>query len=209
MTSASSELSLSAFLGALASGAPVPGGGAAAALCGALAAALAAMVGRVAIARDAVKADEASVLVEKADQLAGRLSALVGEDVRAYEGVVVAGRSNEGAGAVQRALVRATETPLMMARGCRDVLVLSEALAADARPRTVSDLGVAAALAWGALEAAVLTVRANLADVTDAGFVRATERELMDLLAEAGASRERTTATLASRGRPPDGAASS
>jgi len=209
VTCAPSEPSLSGFLGALASGAPAPAGGAAAALCGALAAALAAMVGRVAAARDAARTADLGVLVEKADQLARRLSTLVGDDTRAYEGVVAAGRSGEGAGAVQRALVHATETPLMMARSCRDVLVLSEALAAHARPRTASDLGVAAALAWGALEAAALTVRANLADVTDPGFARATERELTDLLAEAGAARERATATLASRGRRRDGAASS
>lgn len=201
MTSAPTDASVSAFLDALASGTPAPGGGAAAALCGALAAALAAMVGRVAGGRDPSKAGELTGLVARADQLARQLAALVTEDMRAYESVVDARRSGMGPDAMQHALTRATETPLMMARSSREVLSLSETLAHHARPRTVSDLGVAAVLAWGALEAAALTVRANLADLSDAEFVRSAERELADVLAEAKGARERASDVLAGRSR--------
>ena len=204
MISARREESLPAFLTALASAAPAPGGGAATALCGALAAALLAMVGRVTVGHDPSETGEMGPLVARADQLAQRLAELVTEDMHAYEGVMAARRSGEGGDAMQRALARATETPLMMARSSRDVLVLCEAVAARARPRTISDLGVAATLAWGALEAAALTARANLADVTDARFARVAQGELADLLAQGRAAHERLSDTIAGRANRPD-----
>ena len=56
--------SMHEFLTALGSGAPAPGGGAAASLCGALAAALVAMVCRVTAERDPSAASEVSVSCE-------------------------------------------------------------------------------------------------------------------------------------------------
>ena len=89
----------------------------------------------------------------------------------------------------------------MMARRSRDVLTLSATIARHARPRTASDLGVAAALAGAALEAAALTVRANLAELMDDRFARTAELELVDMLAQARATRERVSEILAERGR--------
>jgi len=60
---------------------------------------------------------------------------------------------------------------------------------------------VAAALAGGALESGVLTARANLAEVTDARFARASEDELAVLLAEGREARQRASETIASRTR--------
>jgi len=142
-----------------------------------------------------------NALVASADVLIGRLAALVTDDMRAYEEVMEARRSNEGPDAMQRALTRATETPLTMAKSSLDVLTLCGSLAPHARPRTASDLGVAVALAWGALEAAALTVRANLAELPDDRFTRTVERELVDMLAQARATRERVSGILAERGR--------
>ena len=48
---------------------------------------------------------------------------------------------------------------------------------------------------------AVLTARANLADVTDARFARASEDELAVLLAEGREARQRASETIASRTR--------
>ena len=197
MRANATEQSLADFLGALASASPAPGGGAAAALCGALAAALAAMVGRVAAGRDRSGADATDALVSSADLLVQRLATLVADDMRAYEGVMEARRSKEGPDAMQRALTRATETPLMMAKSSLEVLTLCGRLAPHARPRTASDLGVAAALAWGALEAAALTVRANLAELPDDRFTRTVESELADMLARAQTTREQVSGILA------------
>jgi len=70
---------------------------------------------------------------------------------------------------------------------------------APGRASALSDLGVAAALAWGALESGVLTARANLADVTDARFATVSEDELAALLAEGREARQRASETIAGR----------
>ena len=193
--------SMHEFLTALGSGAPAPGGGAAASLCGALAAALVAMVCRVTAERDPSAASEVSPSMARADELWQRLAGLVTDDMDAYRRVIDARRSGGGPDAVQRALTRATEVPLMLARGSREVLALCESVAPRARASALSDLGVAAALAVGALESGVLTARANRADVTDARFARASEDELAVLLVEGREARQRVLETIASRTR--------
>ena len=74
---------IDAFLTELASGSPLPGGGAAAALTGALAAALVGMVCRVAARRDPSAPGRVEVAAA-ADELGRRLTALMREDVAAY-----------------------------------------------------------------------------------------------------------------------------
>ena len=186
-----------AFLAALGSGTPTPGGGAAAALCGALAAALAAMVSRVTTDRDPSATDDVGLLTARADQLRQRLAELVDDDMDAYRGVL--GSRASGPDAVQTALKRAIDAPLHIARGSRDVLALCEALAPRARIGVLSDLGVAAALAWGALDSGALTARVNLQALTDAEFVRVRARELEDLLTEGERARHRASEIVTRR----------
>ncbi|HXJ81292.1 MAG TPA: cyclodeaminase/cyclohydrolase family protein [Candidatus Methylomirabilis sp.] len=190
--------SVQEFLTALASGAPVPGGGAAGALCGAMAAALIAMVGRVTAARDASVKAETTAIVAQADELGEQLVRLATDDMDAYGRVVEARRSGSGP-EMERALVRATEVPMMLARRCQDVLTLTEALAPRARRSALSDLAVAGTLAWGALESGALTARANLSELADAEFVRMTEGELRALLEHGRDTRHRLLETIAAR----------
>jgi methenyltetrahydrofolate cyclohydrolase len=187
------------FLAALASGAPTPGGGAAAALCGAMAAALVAMVGRVTAARDSSVTGEMSAIVALADDLGGRLAGLMTDDMDAYRSVIEARRSGGGPEAIERALARATEVPMKLAAASRDVLALSETLAPLARRSALSDLAVAAALAWGALESGAATARANLAEVVDAELARSSETELTGLLANGQHTRHRLLETIRAR----------
>ena len=191
--------SVDAFLAALASGVPVPGGGAAAALGGALGAGLVAMVSRVTAERDASTLAEMAPITAAADQLRERLAALMGEDMEAYQGVLRARRREPGAGAVETAMMRATEVPLGVVRASRDVLALCEAVAPRARASALSDLGVAVALASGVLEAAALTVRANLTDMGDTERVRASSGELDGLIASGAGSRHRACDIIARR----------
>jgi formiminotetrahydrofolate cyclodeaminase len=191
--------SVDAFLAALASGAPVPGGGAAAALGGALGAGLVAMVSRVTAERDASTRAGMASITTAADQLRERLAGLMGEDMEAYQAVLRARRTEPGAVAVGAAMMRATEVPLGVVRASRDVLALCETTAPRARASALSDLGVATALAWGALEAAVLTVRANLKELEDAERVRAAAGELESLIAGAARSHRRACDIIASR----------
>lgn len=79
------------LLSRLASGSATPGGGAAAALAAATAAALVAMVRRV-TTRGAVSGDRLAEIVANADQLRERLTALIAEDIDAYQKVLEARR---------------------------------------------------------------------------------------------------------------------
>jgi formiminotetrahydrofolate cyclodeaminase len=185
------------FLAALASGAPTPGGGAAAALAGAMGAALVGMVGRVTAGRDPSLAAKASAVVAGADDLGERLGGLAEEDMSAYRDVIEARR--RGGDAMDRALARATEIPMGIAAASRDVLSLAETLAPLARPSALSDLAVASALAWAALESGALTARANLAEMADTDLARRSEHELSDLLASGQDARRRLQGTIAAR----------
>src|SRR5262249_56357178 len=120
----------------------------------------------------------------------GRRGRLVAEDMDGYRNVVEARRSGGGP-AMERALVRATEVPMALARCSRDVLALDDTLAPMARESALSDLVVAATLAWGALESGAQTARANLADLKDADFARTSEEELRALLDQGQALRLR------------------
>ncbi len=143
-----------------------PGGGSAAALAAALGAALVAMTCRVTAKHAGAAPEEHRLdeLASNADGLRYRLTALANDDARAYSGVIVARRlpAPERGTAVQDALKRATEVPERLAAESRHVLALCERIAPSARASTLSDLGVAAILAHGALRAAALTARMNL-----------------------------------------------
>ena len=199
---ARSVAAIQAFLLALASGDPTPGGGAAAALGGALAAALVAMVGRATAARDPGARDEMMRIATRADELRERLTGLVTQDMDAYRGLLDARRSKQP-DVIERALRHATDIPLKVARDSHSVLTVCETAASRARVSTLSDLGVAAALGWAALEAGALTARTNLADVGDAAFAEASARELASLLTGGRDAHGRTLDTITARTKAP------
>jgi len=192
------------YLSDLASAAPAPGGGSAAALAAALGAALVAMTCRV-TAKHAGAAPSVNPLGElaaEADGLRGCLTALAKDDARAYSSVIAARRlpaPSQGT-AVQDALRRATEVPERLAAESRTVLALCERIVPSARASTLSDLGVAAILAHGALRAAALTARMNLAGIADGDFTGGTTRRLDALVAEGMVLAERIETALAARG---------
>jgi methenyltetrahydrofolate cyclohydrolase len=187
------------FLGELASASPAPGGGAAAALAGALGAALVAMVARVTVARDASAAPMMEEAVASADRLRATLTRLVTDDADAYRRLVQSRATPAGSARRADALRSATAVPLSISRNSREVLALCEAVAPRARASAVSDLGVAAALAWAALDSGATTVRANLKSVTDEEFREASEREVRTLLFDGEQVRGRVSRLVAER----------
>src|SRR5437762_1353444 len=114
--------SLDGWLEDLAGGAPVPGGGSAAALAGALAGALVAMVARLTVGRKAYAAVErrAAEVLTAADTLRAELRRLVDDDAAAYAKVSAAYRIPKDdatrARAIDAALVGAAQPPLEVAR---------------------------------------------------------------------------------------------
>lgn len=188
------------FLSRVASGSPTPGGGASAALAGALAAALVGMVCRVTAHHDASVPGQAEG-ARRADELRQRLTALIGADAEAYQRVLEAGRlpAPALADALEPALAGATRVPLEVAACSGDVLALCEALADRARRSVLGDLGVAACLAWSALESAALIARINLKRQADRTAVGAQEGELERLVEVGAGSRERLLNVMAAR----------
>lgn len=180
------------LLSRIASPTPSGGGGAAAALVGATAAALVGMVAGVAAQRAPEDANLREIVGE-AEALRRRMLALIECDVEAFGRVVEARRRTDDgrAAAVRDALIGATEVPLELAVASSRVLEQCGALLSRARPSTIPDLGVAAALADAALEGAALTVRANLETLDAPAFVAESRRRLDGLLGEAAALRSR------------------
>jgi formiminotetrahydrofolate cyclodeaminase len=176
-----SDTSLEGYLDALASAGPTPGGGSAAAVAGAMGAALVAMVARITAAspKFAARSAEAIALVESADALRASLLRARATDEEAFAAVVAAQalpRSSEAekaarTEALQAALNGASAAPLATAHIALDVLRASlEAFALENR-HLASDAGCAAEFAAAAIAAAAYNVRANHPYMKDTALV--------------------------------------
>ena len=168
--------SLSGFVSAVASPAPVPGGGSVAAYAGALGAALAQMVAGLTIGKKKYVAVDAEMrdIALRAAALGNALSALVVRDAEAYADVSAAYKlPQEPESAVTRntavttALLRAAQVPLETARACADVAELAVAVATRGNTNAASDAGVAALLAEAGCKGAAFNVRINVAALDD------------------------------------------
>ena len=171
-TAALSQLSVDELLERLSSSAPVPGGGSAAALAGAMGASLVSMVAALTVGREAyVQVDVAAREIgQSADSLRQELVDLAEQDSAAYQAFVSArGLPRETdaqraarASAMQDASKRSTEAPLRTARVAREALELARRIAPIGNRNAVSDAGVAAQLLSAAVRGASLNVRINL-----------------------------------------------
>jgi formiminotetrahydrofolate cyclodeaminase len=199
-SSAPTPDSLETYLTALASAEPAPGGGSAAAVAGALGAALVAMVCRVTAARDPGAASLAG-RADEIDAVRRRLTTLAADDARAYAAVIAARRAPapERAEAVQASLRRATEVPVELGDATADILAVCADVAASARASTLGDLHVAGLLAHASLRAAVATARVNLAGITDAEVAGEIARRVDSLGAESELALRHLEAVLAER----------
>lgn len=187
------DLSVRELIERLATSDPIPGGGSAAALAGAMGAALVHMVVALTSGRPA-SADHETTLAEiRAAAISAQsdLLRLAELDADAYDAVVHARRlpretdlerqSRETQ--VHAATREATIAPLQTARHAADVLGLAERLAPIGNRNAVSDVGVAALLAATALRGAALNVRINLPYLApDDGLRTEAETELRQLL---------------------------
>jgi formiminotetrahydrofolate cyclodeaminase len=187
--------SLKAYSEALASGAPAPGGGSAAALVGALGAALNSMVANFTVGREKFAAVEADVrrLLAESERLRGELERLTQADTEAYGRVAAAQKlpreSEEQKAArreaVQEALKAAAEVPRAAVKAAHGVLEVAAELVDIGNPNLITDVGVAAKFGAAALECAALNVEINLAFIKDEAYNGACREEMAPLL-EAG-----------------------
>ncbi|MGH2444523.1 MAG: cyclodeaminase/cyclohydrolase family protein [Candidatus Limnocylindria bacterium] len=204
------DLSVRRLVERLATSDPVPGGGSAAALAGAMGAALAHMVVELTIGRPAAgeHAGQLGEIGMTASSLQAELLNLAELDAAAYDAVIRARRlprasdREREARAVQVAAATrdATRIPLETARAAAAVLDLTEALATIGNSHAISDVGVAAMLATTALRGAALNVRINLPHLPDDEPMRNdAEAELERLLAGLDERDLRVRAAVAER----------
>ena len=166
------------FIDELASAAPTPGGGGASAYAGALAAALASMVGNLTVGKKtyADVEDEVRASLARLDALRARLVALVDEDARAFGPLAAAYRLPKATpeeqaaknAALRQALVGASDVPLAIMRAVADVVDEADYLAHHGSKMARSDAGVAAAFARAASDGASLNIFINAASMDDA-----------------------------------------
>ncbi len=201
--------SVAAYVAAVASGAPTPGGGSVVAVTGALAAALAAMVCNHTIGRPAyIEAeDDLTRARSRADAIRAHLLDLAAADEAAYGGYVAATslpRTTEAEkasrrAAMQDALVAAADVPLAVADACADLLTLLETVATLGNKHLLSDATVAALLADAALRGALTNVRVNADQMRDPDRAADYRGRIAELEATASAGTGKAHDAIAAR----------
>jgi len=204
-----SRLALDAFLGALSSDAPTPGGGTAAAAAGAMGSALAQMVSALTLSKEKYAAahDAVRPIREAAETARAEFLALAREDSEAYDDVVAARRlpkdTDEQKAAraerIARANRRAAEVPMQTARAAVRLLAALPDLVEKGNPNAASDVGAAALLLDACAEGALLNVGINLSGIDDAALVAELQRETAVLQEESGRLRSQVVALVRKR----------
>jgi len=186
-----SHLSLAQLLDAFASNQPVPGGGSAAALAGAVGASLLIMVAGLPKTRHGTD-EERSALTAAAARLRplrDELASLIDRDSEAYTSVINAyrlPRSTDAEQAARRdaideAMRAATEAPLATIRACERAMREAEVIVSSGAASASSDVAVGIELLKTAARGAGMNVDTNLAAVKDDEYVKRVSQELRDL----------------------------
>jgi formiminotetrahydrofolate cyclodeaminase len=165
------------WLDALASHAPAPGGGAAAAISAAIGAALVSMVCNLTIGKPRYAEHEPTmtVVLDRATALREQALELAAEDAQAFQAVAAAYKlprtsdtdKEARAAAIQTALLEAADVPLRTAELAAEVIALAGRICEGANVNVISDVAVAVSSARAALEAASVNVEINLAAMDD------------------------------------------
>ena len=183
--------SVADFTAALASSAPTPGGGGAAALCGALSAALCAMASRLTVRKPqyAERAEELNDIVERCDALRESLLTLIDEDAKNFAPLAAAYKlpkdDPQSAETLRLATLGACRAPLCMLRCVGEAVELLERARAICSPLLLSDVGCGAALAKAALRCAAMNVRVNTRSLKGDPEAKLCDDEAKRILAEA------------------------
>lgn len=187
------DLTVTEFNNLLASHAPAPGGGSVAALCGALAASLGAMVANLSIGRKGMedKWKAFSDWAVQGQELKKELLFLVNEDTAAFNKVMEAfalpksspEEKSARTQAIQDANKYASQIPLRVMQAAYKTYDLIQEMAANGNPNSVTDAGVGALCADTAIQGAGMNVLINVSGINDADFVANMKAKVTDLRA--------------------------
>lgn len=203
------KLSFEDLAAALASDAPTPGGGTAAALAGAMGAALAEMVAGLTLSKEkyADAHDAVRPIAGAARRTRAELLRLADKDSESYDRVLAARRMPKGSDEEREERSRrisdanrhAAEVPMQTAREAARLLDAIPTLAVKGNPNAASDAGAAALLLSAAVEGALLNVAINLEGAADPAFAEQLRSESSRLGLEAAATRDDVLALVRAR----------
>lgn len=189
------DKSIVTFLDELASKQPTPGGGSAAALMGAQAAALVSMVCNLTIGKPKYAEVEADMqtLLTQAEALRETLIGMIKADVDVFNKLMACyglpkatdEEKTHRSAQIQLVLRDATEVPLDCAKACAKAMALSRIAAEKGNLGVISDAGVAVMTAYAGLKSAALNVHINAASLKDREFSDATLAELETIMQSA------------------------
>jgi glutamate formiminotransferase/formiminotetrahydrofolate cyclodeaminase len=173
-------LDLKTFADEVSMDSPAPGGGSVAALCGALSAALSAMVGNLTYGKKGYESAKAEMkrVALRSQALKDELLAAVDLDARAFNKVMESVRLPKGTEeqalerdkAVEEASKEATLVPYGVLEAAVELIGLAEVVVREGNRNSVSDAGVAGLAALAAGKGAYFNVRINLPGIKDVDF---------------------------------------
>ncbi|MFO8033854.1 MAG: cyclodeaminase/cyclohydrolase family protein [Candidatus Bipolaricaulota bacterium] len=184
---------LEAFLERLAEAVPTPGGGSAATLSGATAAALLEMVAGVSQRRKGAPRDRLQVLCASAQRIRTQLTESMEEDANAYNGVDKALRhpkdteeqADRRRELLEQALKQAAQVPLNTADKALQLLKLADELYPLIGKQLTSDLSCAGHLALTCVRGALDNVDVNAFSIRDESFRHELRKERIRIQEEA------------------------
>lgn len=193
--SATADQTIGSFLDALAAKQSTPGGGGAAALTGAQAAALISMVINFTLGNKKYADVEAEMqgYLTQSESLRQTLTTLADRDVEAFNAVSACygmpkSTDEEKAArttAMQRALKGAAEVPFEIAQACLGVIKLAGPVGEKGNANVVADAASALYLANAGLQGAFVNVNINLKYIKDSAYVTEWSAKRDALLREA------------------------
>lgn len=182
------EMSARSFTELLASSEPVPGGGGASALVGAIGTSLASMVGNLTTGKKkyAEFEDDIQRILAKADELRNALLALIDEDAKCFEPLSKAyGLPKDDPSrdeVMENALRLACTAPLAIMKTAAEAIELHAELAVKGSSLMISDVGVGVLCCKTALMGASLNIFINLRLMKNLEYAEALKTETDALL---------------------------
>jgi len=174
------------FLEAAAAKQPTPGGGSAAALAGALAAAMGEMVVNYSVGKKGLENHAEALKAGLGEFRRAReiMLELMAEDQSAYEAMAAARKGADSATWEQTVMI-CTTVPQTIAGTAVAILELADGLAEKVNQYLLADLSVCAELAMATTRAALYNVQANLKEIGDVEQRRRIEQTSDRLLSRA------------------------